>query len=110
MASKITPIKKRPAKMPALEPALKKPPRNSPKKRNRGAAERRDTEFKDTLLDFQFRIGRAVALARSMALALDGQVLAFEMEATEGCLGIAELLDGIRDEMYNLSQSKSLAD
>ena len=42
-----------------------------------------------------------------MALALDGAVLEFEIEATEGCLGVAELLDGIRDEMYNLSQSKN---
>ena len=83
---------------------------NVSRKSKKGAAERRDDRIKDRLLDFQFRIGRAVALARSMALALDGQVLAFEIEATEGCLGIAELLDGIRDEMYNLSQSKSSAD
>jgi hypothetical protein len=67
----------------------------------------RDDRIKDNLHDFQFRIGRASALARALALALDGKVLEFEIEATEGCLGVAELLDGIRDDMYNLSQTKS---
>ena len=110
MVNKVTSIKQQPAKMPALVPALKNPFLDSSRKRKSGAAERCDTEIKGNLLDFQFRIGRAGALARSMALALEGHVLAFEIEATEGCLGIAELLDGIRDEMYDLSQSKFKVD
>jgi hypothetical protein len=81
----------------------------SVKSKRRSRGEVRDARIKDRLLDFQFRIGRAAALARSLALALDGQVLEFEIEATEGCLGVAELLDGIRAEMYDLSQSKTIA-
>ena len=75
-----------------------------PKRRSRG--ELRDARIKDRLDDFQYRIGRAAALARALALACDGQVMAFGIEPTEGCLGVAELLDGIQGEMYDLSLSK----
>lgn len=80
--------------------------KSKPKKLSRG--QREEARIKDRLHDFQFRVGRAAALARSMALALEHAgvgVITFEIEATEGCLGVAELLDGIRDEMYNLSQA-----
>jgi hypothetical protein len=74
----------------------------TPKKRNT----RESTSIiKERLHDLQFRVGRASALAKSLALSLDGQpVLAFGLEPTEGCLGVAELLDGIQEEMYMLSQ------
>lgn len=65
----------------------------------------RDASLKQQLHDFQFRIGRASALARALALACDGQVMAFGVEPTEGCLGVADLLDGIQGEMYDLSQA-----
>jgi hypothetical protein len=71
-----------------------------PKKKRRD----REASIKNRLHDLQFRVGRAAALARSMALALDGKVLEFDIEAAEGCLGVAELLDQIRTEMYEMSQ------
>jgi hypothetical protein len=71
--------------------------------------ERDEARIKDRLHDFQFRIGRASALAKALALACDGQVMAFGIEPTEGCLGVAELLDSIQGEMYDLSQSKTVS-
>jgi hypothetical protein len=53
--------------------------------------------------DWEARLSHAAALARSLALALDGTVLAYQMEPSEACLGIAELLDGIGGEMENLA-------
>lgn len=76
-----------------------------PKRRSR--RETQESCIKDRLYGFQHRIGHAAALARAMAFALDGKVLPFEIEATDGCLGVAELLDGIRADMYDFSQSKT---
>jgi hypothetical protein len=75
------------------------------KRRRKACSETKAAGIKEQLHDLQSRIGRASALARSMALALDGQVLSFEIEAAEGCLGIAELLDRVRDEIEVIAQS-----
>jgi hypothetical protein len=58
----------------------------------------------EQLENWQSRLGHAAALARAMALALDGKVLEFEIEAAEGCLGVAGLLDTIRMEMYEIAE------
>jgi hypothetical protein len=68
-------------------------------KKRKARGETQAAGIKEKLHDLQFRVGRACALTRAMALALDGQVLPSEIEAGEACLGVAEMLDGIRDEM-----------
>ena len=64
----------------------------------------RDASIRKRVTDLGFRVARAAALSRAMALALEGQVLEFGIEAPDGCLGIADLLDGIRDEMWRMSE------
>jgi hypothetical protein len=67
---------------------------------------RRDPqELQLELFDFSQRAGQVASLAKSLAIALDGETCAFGMEPTEGCLGIAELCDSLNNDLYVLSES-----
>jgi len=73
-----------------------KPP---PKKRR---PSQRKSQYDKYLADFQVRLGRAGALSRALALALDGVSLDFGIDPCEGCMGVADLLDGIVNDMIEM--------
>ncbi len=66
--------------------------------------------LKEKMDGFQTRIGRAVALARAMGAAFQDQAVHVhtvggEIDAMDGLLGIADLLDAIRDDMVNMNDA-----
>jgi hypothetical protein len=82
---------------------------DKPKRKSRD----RDASLKKRLHKVQFRLGRAVALTRALAAAFEDEFVRVhgteEIDAMDGMLGLADLLDGIRAEMCGLYQSKTVA-
>lgn len=77
-------------------------PDMKPRKRKRD----RDEWLRKTIDEFQFRLARAVALARAMGVAFQDQSVQIhggEIDAMGGMLGLAELLDGIRADMVDIT-------
>jgi hypothetical protein len=62
-----------------------------------------DGSLKRKIDDFQMRVGQASALARCLALSLDGIVLADDADGMDAANGLADLLDGIRADMVDVT-------
>jgi hypothetical protein len=88
------------AKVTPIRPDVKP---EKPKRKSRD----RDAGLKKRLDEFQSRLGRAVALSRAMATAFQDVSVDVhgneELDAMDGMLGLADLLNGIREDMVNLS-------
>lgn len=88
------------AEVTPIRPELKLKPKRTPRDR--------DASLKKRLDEFQSRLGRAVALTRAMAATFQEQSVCIsgtgteEIDAMDGMLGVAELLDGIRADMVDL--------
>jgi len=80
----------------------------TPRKRRGTGKAARESKLKSQMLEYSIQVDQASALTRSMAVTLqDTDPLAFGVRASDGCLGIAELLEKISEDMrYHYFQSE----